>query len=198
MRVELHFEGPLTNQGDLASLEVDRLLNRKAVTVPGLSLDALAASAPLAENVATAQKRTRRTKEQIAADEAAALEAQRVAHGTPGVDPAIVAAADADLRAAQTATLTFTEQVKEVNAEADAAKPAADVNFDFSSEPAKVEISDSQLNDACQAAATKLGGADGIKKLIGTFATDPTKQFSLREIPQAQRPDFLEKLTALS
>jgi hypothetical protein len=190
VRVELHFEIAEDEQeqadarihavGNLAQAEVLRLLGQ---TVAAKEEPLSGAALALVENPGQTTRRPRRTQAQIAADEAAATEAARLAaleagrQGKPGDagDPAAFGA-------------EATSQVQT------AGDPAG---FDFTSDPAKTEISDTSLNDACQAKASKLGSAEKIKALIGTFATDPTKQFSLREIPQAQRPDFLAKLEAL-
>lgn len=84
------------------------------------------------------------------------------------------------------------------DAVADAVAPADE----WGSEAA--DISDKDLTDACGKKASALAeggdstGAVKIRELIGKFNPDPTKKFSLVEIAQAQRSDFLTKLAAIA
>lgn len=74
---------------------------------------------------------------------------------------------------------------------------------DWASSPNEAAVTDADLNAACQTASARLGGVDGgaglkIRGLIGTYSPDQLKPFQLREIPAAQRADFLAKLKVLT
>ncbi len=149
--------------------------------------------APAAQEPA---KRARRTQNQIAED-AAAAEAAKKAGTKPAPvntaalpDPAAIgdeAAVVDPEKAAFDASIVVDE------------KPAtdpADISFDI--EPEGEEITDAKLNEACtKRNADAPGILPKIRELIKTFNPDPTKVFQLREIPQAQRQDFLNKLAEL-
>jgi len=216
-RVELSFELPadydptsdtacqdVAVAGLLAQREVARLLGRKVVEAEEpLHPAVLAMIEPAGHTEQT--RRPRRTKAQMEAD---ALEAQRQAHLSK--DPAAIQEADQGLKDAQSAepdsatsasaTPASTASAEEIPGLSGSSEPssAGPADMDFSSEPETAAVTDADLNAACQKRAQALGGADKIKTLIGKFAPDPTKPFNLREIPAAQRPDFLAKLEALS
>jgi len=61
-----------------------------------------------------------------------------------------------------------------------------------------VTITDADLNAAATKRNSTLNNPVAIRTLIGEFNPDPTKQFSLSQIPQAQRRLFLDKLEALT
>jgi len=61
-----------------------------------------------------------------------------------------------------------------------------------------ITVTDAELNAAATAKNATLKAPPKIKALIGEFNPDPTKQFSLSQIPQNQRKLFLERLDALS
>lgn len=58
-------------------------------------------------------------------------------------------------------------------------------------------ISDATLNKAVQVKHQETGDAVAIRAVISTFNPDPTKQFTLAQIPQAERQTFLDKLAEL-
>lgn len=68
----------------------------------------------------------------------------------------------------------------------------------FSSSPV-TEVTDQQLTDAVTDRNKELGGKArvNIRTLIGSFNPDPTRAFTIKEIAQAQRGDFLEKLKTI-
>lgn len=68
----------------------------------------------------------------------------------------------------------------------------------FSSSPV-TEVTDQQLTDAVTDRNKDLGGKArvNIRTLIGSFNPDPTRAFTIKEIAQAQRGDFLEKLKTI-
>lgn len=89
-------------------------------------------------------------------------------------------------------------------AEVPAVDPAA---IDFSEEvpaeePAVVEdakpITDADLNSALSKKNGEINDAPRIRKLIAEFNPDPTKPFSIAQMPAAKRPEFLTKLAALA
>lgn len=81
-------------------------------------------------------------------------------------------------------------------AQATAASDPASME-EWGSEPV-TEVTDKDLNDAVQKKNAVLKDPPKIKGLIGAFNTDPKKPFTLREIPQAQRHTFLQRLDALA
>lgn len=80
--------------------------------------------------------------------------------------------------------------------------PAADpagIDFDVELPAEEVkEISDADLNAAAQKKAGEGIDPTEIRKVIAGFNPDPSKVFQLRQIPQAQRQDFLDQLSALT
>lgn len=68
---------------------------------------------------------------------------------------------------------------------------------EWGSEPV-TEVTDKDLNDSVQKKNAVLKDPQKIKGLIGAFNADPKKPFTLREIPQAQRQTFLQRLDALA
>lgn len=176
VRVEISFaekpDGPtalelLDEAANVANAKVAELLGRTApAAVSG------EASAP-------ATTRRRRTRAEIEADNAAALEAKAASapEASNGGENG-----DAETSAADVASVV--EQ------------PADPAGMDeWASPPA--EITDADLNSAVQKRNAVLNDPPKIRVLIGSYNPDPTKQFQLREIPQASRADFLAKLEAL-
>lgn len=68
---------------------------------------------------------------------------------------------------------------------------------DWSSEPV-TEYTDKDMNDHVTKKNATLKNPVAIRALIGSYNPDPKKPFTLREIPQAQRQVFLDKLEALA
>lgn len=60
------------------------------------------------------------------------------------------------------------------------------------------EVTDADLNAAIQKKNGEINDPTKIRTLIATFNPDPTKAFQVREIVQAQRPDFIAKLEKLT
>ena len=131
---------------------------------------------PLA--AAEPQRRTRRTKEQIAADAAAAAHAQ---------------SSNAETNAASPGESTSIEL------------PAGEDEWSAAA-PETVTITDAELNSACTDTSKRIGAGAPIKALIGTFspggdAWDPDKggrKFAVNDIAPNQRADFIAKLKQLS
>lgn len=74
---------------------------------------------------------------------------------------------------------------------------ATNDDFDLTTAP-PAEITDAELNAAVTKKNAEINNAPAIRGLIGSYNPDPKKQFQLREIPQAQRQDFLDKLAKLA
>lgn len=153
----------------LASSKVAQLLGKAAPAALATATTATAADKPAA--------RTRRTKEQIAADEAAKKAAE-----TPASDE-----------------VSFDEDVTELPpGSSDGSSDASgEVSFDLDEEPAK-EITDVDLNAAVQARNKEINNPGKIKALITEYRKDATKPFNLVNIPQAERQGFIDKLNALT
>lgn len=221
VRVELHFDlsaGDAQSEqaeieaiGAVAKAEVCRLLGKPVPSaidalagkefVSGLKLNVGDPTPPPAET--GKPPRVRRTKEQIAADEAAAKKAEEVLQAA---DPAAIVEKPArtpltdalgpDGKGINFDPLSGVQAAEKDNGSVEPSTDPADL--DFSSEPESTPITDADLNAACQRKAGQLESAQKIKELVGTFNPDPTRQFNLREIPAVQRADFLAKLEALS
>lgn len=186
VRVELKFsvfEGQdgvevLRFTGDAARAEVARLLGGKAPAV----------SAPQGEAQAgEPTKRTRRTKEQIAADEAA-KQAGAPTTGVSGgaqtsADPAAVEDFDPTAEIPATETTDDGLDLSEFDVQ-----PEAEVDE---------VITDADLNSAVQKKNGELGDPPRIRELIGSYNPDPKSVFQLRQIPAGKRREFLDKLAAL-
>lgn len=182
VRVELSFTTPdgedeaayVAHVGDIARAQVARLLNQ--------------ASSAAGEAPAPVATRTRRTKAQIAADEAAAKEA-----GAPTTGDAGGVQTSGDPAAIEDVGVDF-EDVVDVDASVVEALPEED----FTIAPEVIEaISDADLNSHVQRKNGEIKDAKAIRELIGTYNSDPTKVFQLREIPAEKRREFLDKLAAL-
>jgi len=207
VRVELNFdvpEGDASAQGildrvaNMAHAKVRQLLHQapeavitkaeaalvladpQPIILTGEKLDAAVIDAKVEQIVA---KRTRRTKAQIAADEAAAAGGEQLSSASTSNDPAAMEEGPKP---------TFADEIKE------AIVPDADpAGMNFLDEPVVETITDAALNSACQAANTDRHIAPAkIKELIASFKTkDP---WFLQSIPQEQRALFLGKLAALT
>lgn len=157
--------------GDRAKAEVGRLLG-----VTQISQAAQTVEGQLAASVAaTAPTTTRKRAPKV--EEAASPPADTA--GAPGAD------------------------AKSPEAPAAEASPTAPGGGDEWGSPATEEIADKALTDAASKHSERLGALGDtnavtrIRKLIGTFNPDETKQFSLTQLPQAQRADFLAKIAGL-
>lgn len=119
--------------------------------------------------------RHRRTKEQIAADEAAKA---------PVTDPTAMEDSKPEKSAAGAATVTVP-----------ASDPTAmaDEDFDAPTGQARV-IPDKELSDACSTANTKTHNSAAIRKLISDFALPPGGS---KSIPQERRAEFLDGLAKI-
>ncbi len=172
VQVEIAFDGgeeALDVALEMAETKIDQYLNR----APRVQKAAITGSdAPVST-------RTRRTKEQIAADNAAKAAA---------VDP-ISVLEDPEVQ-------DHIEQNK-----ATAVPVAADPADDWSSDPEPVApavaTTDADLNSATQKRNEDLGQPTLIRELIATFNPDATQAFQLKMIPAARRQEYLTKLAAL-
>lgn len=177
-------EGETERAGSVARAQVDVLLGRTPAQVA------------LTE---VTQRRTRRTKEQIAADNAAAAAAQ--------TDPTSLEDPTVDLPQEPVSTPPATSSGDAPTATTTEADPTALDDFTVQPEPPAVDtsgqiapISDGDLNAAVQKRNGELGSADGtkaIRALIATYNPDPTKVFQLREVPADRRAEFINKLNAI-
>lgn len=185
VRVELNFNvedgddasSLIEYAADLASQQVARQLGQstKAVEKPVTQ-----AGEPAAET----QRRTRRTKAQIEADEAAARE-KAAGASTTGDAGGEQTSADFDPTA-------FVED------EPAAAGDGLDLSeFDVQPEAEAEVITDADLNSAVQKKNAELADPPKIRELIGSYNPDPKSVFQLRQIPAGQRREFLNKLAAL-
>lgn len=130
-------------------------------------------------------KRTRRTKEQIAADNAAAAGAG--------------------------STVEVTQPASEPGPATEAGSPATAAATDPSENewaaaaPETVAITDQELNHTCSLTSERTKDPLGIKAVIGSYspggpAWDPAqggRKFTVNDIPANQRADFIAKLKAL-
>ncbi len=192
VRVELHFAVPeggsaapvLDAVSTLAAEKVDQLLGRRAAPLSASSTVTL----PGSESQDPPKTRTRRTAAQIAADEALKKADPAVDPTLPLDDPSAVGDEDIFVSTAQ----------PEDPAGGFAADPSAIVEDDLTTAGPVTTITDDDLNAAVQKRNAELKAPPVIRELIGSFAPDRSKPFSLSQIPQAQRQDFLDKLAALS
>lgn len=131
------------------------------------------------EAQAEPQRRTRRTKAQIEADAAAAAAAQ----SPPATEtPAETAASPSD--------------------------PSTEDDEWAAAAPEQVHIADSVLNGTCSETAGRLkeGGGIKVRNVIRAFAPEGDewneskggRKFTVNDIPQTQRADFIAKLKALT
>lgn len=146
------------------------------------------------------QRRHRRTKAEIEADELKAAQAVEAANNTSGS----ATPASADTPAPKDHT------PPELSPQSESGSTAADDGDEWgAAAPEEISISDVELNSTCSATAQRLGegGALKVKGTIVQFspggdAFDPAKpggrKFTVNDIPQNQRASFLAKLRALS
>lgn len=168
---------------EVANAQVARLLGRATPNSAGSAAPAASAGEPA--------KRTRRTKEQIAADEAAAAKAAEV---LKAADPTSF-----DDETPETATPAADEWSDDEPAQDAKGNPveAETAVDDWDDTPAVEEITDAELNNLVGKKNAELGDPKKIRALINEFNPDPTKVFQLRQITAAERPDFLAKLKEL-
>lgn len=213
VRIELKFDVAEGADGaealdivlDMANARLDQQLGRKPRTGRVVEVGgsrpgdnpSTQGTAEAAVDEANAGKRTRRTKAQIEADNAAA--AARTADPAAITDDAVP---QSDPAAIQD-DATTSEPTGSAGGEQTSADPAAIEDWDVPAEPVS-NVTDADLNAAVQKRNGELQATLGdaappkIRALIGSFNPDPTKPFNLRQIPADQRPAFLEKLKALA
>lgn len=197
VRVELKFivyddqsdpEAVLRYAGDCAKAEVGRLLGRikAAATEP--------TPAPPAAEPEKAP-RTRRTREQIAADEAAAKAAAE-GNGSPPTSSGSQGSGDAGNAGTPPGGGDGAPQTS--GAPADPATPPASGD-EWGTDAATADVSDAELNSACSTTAERVGDPTKVRDTIQSFNTKPAgEKFKVTEIPQTQRAAFLAKLAALT
>ena len=142
------------------------------------------------EPVPEAAKRTRRTKAQVEADEAAAQ--APVVDRPFGGGPPPVPAEGTGAAAASTTSNAFGEQTIETDDQR--LEKEGFYAFGATEEPPSVEITDVDLMTALNRKAAELGGAKEINVLLGAYIA---KGANPREIPQEKRPEFVEKIHGL-
>jgi hypothetical protein len=198
VRVELSFG--VEEGGDFEAI-FDRVsqaaTNRVASLLNGTALNVVQAETPASGETT---RRPRRTKEQIAADKAAAEGGPSPSGSAGGAqtsakDPASV---EEDPTGGEESVVHLPdESAKDPAAIEDDAAPE-EVSFDIEpEEEAGEEVSDTELNSRVQRRNADLEDPDLIRDLIKKFNPDPKKSFTLRQIPQAQRADFLKQLDSL-
>ena len=178
----------------ISSIAQDKV--REMLTIQGQP--AAAAAEPSSTETATAlgaavvgegeqpEKRTRRTKAEMEAARAA-----EASTGSAAAEPAATAASET--QAVDTTSTTSAASAGEAN-EWEAAAPA------------EVTITDQELNHTCSVTAERTSKPLAVREVIKLFnpggdAFDPDKpggrKFSIADIPQNQRADFIAKLKAL-
>lgn len=194
VRVELHFDVPegadhqahIDGVSALAHAKVNELLSGKVAPAPKAAetkaptttaartdKDVLAAKAGVdAGSVAQAAA--------LAAAKAASKRAPRKKAEEPEAPPA-----DADELATADAAVVAPEAAQ------------TDIEDELFTSDAE-EISDQTLHDKIGHKNGAIENAVAIKKLIGSYNPDPTKQFSAKQIPQDQRAGFLAALDKLT
>lgn len=175
---------------EAASNRVASLLGKK----PTVVASAPAADAELPRETGT--RKPRRTKEQIAADAAAAAAGQGAGAdpasmedptGGEGPTPAVIQLPDSSAGAADPAALVDEET------------PVEEIDFDAPIPPKVTDApSDADLNSAVQKRNAELNDPDLIRGLISSYNPEPTKPFQLRQIAADKRAEFLTKLAALT
>ncbi len=184
VRVELHFDVPedaspqeaLTIVSAAADEQVKKLLNRatsdkeRLAEAAGVGPTAQAAAAAQAKPVKQPGPRAASTKPKEPIHPAEAL--------------------------ARTAEL-MTQAREQLAAEAAAPDPAAVVDESVADEPVS-QITDAELHSAASKKAGEIKNPAPIKKLVGDFRPfGHAGQFSMQQIPQARRKEFLDKLTGV-
>lgn len=189
------------------------LKRRTHLALHGVELSG-GAAAPVPQSEAEPAKRTRRTKEQIAADEAASGAASPGPSGegvtsaaefpTEGTAGAQVAGAGQASSGSATGASSGSA-VATPGQNASSTQSAAGLEDEWDTTPA-TEVTDAALVDAVtkkngelQVAGMTVEAAPVlIRNLLATYNPDPAKAFGLREIPQDKRADFLSKLAAVA
>ena len=152
-----------------------------------------AAYVPVAEAAAEqAAKRTRRTKIQIEADEAA--QAPVVTENPFGRSTAPGAGDAAEIEMNKGGFGEQTAGPTPASSAAFSADAPTAEGFVFGAEPVATEITDVDLMTALNRKAAELGGAKEINVLLGLYIA---KGANPREIPQEKRPEFIEKIHGL-
>ena len=191
VRVELNFS---IEDGEDAEATIDKVLTKASAFVHQKLVGSKAASgaataaAPATSPVAAA------TPPAAGGKTKADLEAEKVAAATPrkpGRPPKIVS--PEPVKAADPASM---EDVTIVQPEP--MKPAADpASMEDLTTVQPAEVTDKDLNDAVQKKNAVLKNPVAIRGVVAQFNPDPTKQFTLAQIPQGQRREFLSRLDAL-
>lgn len=176
--------------------------NRVHALLHGTAIASVLDGAP--DATAPTATRTRRTKAQIEADNAAAK----------AKDPAAV---EEDPTGGQEHVINLPDQSAKDPAaiEDDAGEPAASSGgagggaqtsddpaaigdeWDVQPEAPATAVTDADLNSAVQKKNGELEAPNLIRELIGSYNPDKTKPFQLRQIPAEKRAEFLNKLGAL-
>lgn len=102
----------------------------------------------------------------------------------------IAARAEAEAAAASTAR---TPDPTDTGDEDDTPETGADFG-----DEAPVEVTDADLNAAMQKKNAELQDPARLRAIVAGYNPDTTKSFTLREIPQAKRAEFLAKVAALT
>lgn len=169
VRIELKFDiAEGSNPDEVLDIVVDMANDRvNAQLGRGAAVTRVTTAPDTAGNVEPA-KRTRRTKAEIEADKAAAENPTTAGPtGQPAPEPATSPPVEDD----------WSTPVP----------PAATAK----------EVTDAELSAATTKKNGELNSPPLIRGLIATFNPDPTRAFTLAEIPQARRGEYLEKLAAL-
>lgn len=172
--------------GTLARAKVADLLGQ---TLPAEAAAAISAeAAPVGET--EAPKRTRRTKEQIAADAAASA-----ATGAASEPSAPTASGE------QTASEDWSEpgEQSQTTSSDSQGSGADDWSEETPAAEAPAPITDADLAMHCSKHAQRLGGGEKVKGAIAGFKPNgwDKPKFGVTDILPSQRPNFVEKLEAL-
>lgn len=216
VRVEITAHGQWTG-----SLDVDHATDAAGDTAARKVAELLGRQPPAKTEPGEATVRKRRTKAEIAADEAAAKAAAAGVEDPTALPPENASTPPAGSSGgAPTASTTVADptaleevDVPQQSSGGSEAKPAASDptaldDFTIQPEPPAVDtsgqiapVSDGDLNSAVQTKNGALGSPEGTKKireLIASYNPDPAKVFQLREIPADRRHEFLNSLNAIT
>jgi hypothetical protein len=169
--------------------------NRVASLLGGTALNVVAG--PTADTPAgEPQRRTRRTKAQIEADEAA-----RKAGASQTGDAGGVQTSDDPTDGADPVIHLPDETAEDDFSIEPEPETPAEESFDIepaAEDPKAEAITDADLNSAVQKKNAEIANPNAIRALIGGYNPDPKSAFQLRQIPPEKRPEFLTKLGALT
>jgi hypothetical protein len=204
VRVELSFSVSENEDYEGVFDTVSQAATNRVATLLGRATLSVVQTAPSSgEEAAPAATRKRRTKAEIAADEALAAAGGPSQSGSDGAKPtsADPAAIDEDPTGGADHVIELPDETPAIELP-DQSDPAGieDVDFDAPIEPEVTgdPITDADLNSAVQKKNAEIANPNAIRTIIGSYNPDPTQPFQLRQIPAAKRAEFLSKVSALT